>query len=140
MPDNTQEHNWEHRGLGVLPKETPRWEGLAKGMVSFLFGIVSAAFLFGGKSHDLNDLLAWKIEVIDEFKNIYTRMDRMEREGTSRSHWVDDAQSIGIAANEKRIAEIERKAEARTETVNVMQGKLERLEGELKDIKDRIPK
>jgi hypothetical protein len=102
-----------------------KWEAWLRILFSFLLGALSAAFLAGGKSRDLSELLLWKSEVIGDLR-------RLDKEGTNRSHWVDDKQSEQIAANLSAIRELERKSEARGETINVMQGKIQRIERELK--------
>ena len=112
---------------------SPRWDSWLRAAVSFTFGLVSAAFLMWGRARDVSDLLTWKSEVA-------ARLDRMDREGTNRSKWTDDSQSGQIAASLGRISELERKSEQRGETINVMQGKIERMESEIKDLQDRSRK
>ena len=122
----TQQH-YGHK-IGSLPRSNSRWEKWLGIFFSFLLGAVSSAFFVGGKSRDLSELLIWKGEVT-------TRIDKMEREGTERSRWVNDNQTIEITANRARIATLETRAEQRGEVINVLQGKVERLENDLKDIK-----
>lgn len=140
MEKSPTEHYGERYGHSPLPKQNHRWEPWARAVLSFICGVLSAAFLFGGKSRSLDELLVWKGEVKKQFENITDEFKRMDRDGTNRSHWVDDNQSGQIAANQSRLSELEKKAEQRSEQINVMQVKIEKLERELETAKNRNPK
>jgi hypothetical protein len=134
------EHNWEHRGINPPPKNGGRFEAWTRIAFSFLCGVVSAAFLFGGKSRSLDDLLTWKGETTKQIEAITTEFKRLDKDGTNRSHWVDEQQGNAIAINSSRITELERKLEQRGEQINVMQVKIEKLENAFEITKNRNPK
>lgn len=115
-----------------LPRSSQRWESWLRMFLSFLLGAISAAFFIGGKSRDVSDLLQWKGEAIAKLNQMAERFERMDSDGTKRSHWVYDQQSREIETNRARIVELERRAELRGEVINVIQGKIERIESELK--------
>ncbi len=120
--------------MEIIPKSNgARWESWIRTFLSFIVGAMSSAFLIGGKSRDLSDLIAYKGECISEFKQIDERFKDMDKNGTNKSHWVDDTQEGEITQNRLRLIEVEHKIDQ----VNVMQGKIERLEGELKSFEDR---
>ena len=138
MGDTPSEHNWEHRGINPFPKANgARWQPWVTWFLSFICGVLSAAFFLGGKSRDVGDLLVWKLKAESDFGDVWKEFKRMDREGTNRSHWVDDAQSLAITANLAKITELERRSEARGEQINTMQVKIERLERELEINKNR---
>jgi hypothetical protein len=140
MDKTPQEHNWEHRGINPPRSNGGRWEPWIKGLLSFILGVLSAAFLFGGKSRSLDDLLVWKGTAEAHFVQFEEEFKRLHKEGTNRSKWIDESQSKQIDVALSRMAEFERKAETRGEAINVMQVKIEKLERELELIKNRNPK
>lgn len=112
-----------------------KWETWLRIFLSFAFGAISTAFLLGGKSRDLGALLEWKsgLEARDgKFAQYDARFERMDREGTNKSKQTDQYQSEQISANLARIVEAEKKLDQ----ISVMQGKIERLDGEVKDLKE----
>lgn len=138
MSPTPEQHNWEHRGINPPRSNGSRWQPWITWVLSFLCGILSATFFLGGKSRDVGDLLVWKIKAEADFGDVWKEFKRMDREGTNRSHWVDDQQSNAIAVNLGKITELEKRVEARGEQINTMQVKIERLEREL-EIKSRGP-
>lgn len=131
MENSPQVHNWEHRGIAPFHKNGGKWEPWLRLLLSFACGALSFAFLFGGKSRDLSDLLAWKDKTDKSINEIGIEFKRMDKDGTNRSHWVDEQQAAQINAVSARIGELEHRVEQRGEQINVMQGKIERLEGKI---------
>lgn len=134
MPVEQEKSPSESNRHGILHFGThgSKWgETVVRTLISFLLGAISAAFFVGGKSRDVSDLLTWKGEVNAGFKATSERFDRLDREGTNRSHWTDDAQDKQIAVINTKISDLERKSESRGESISVMQGKIQRLEDEL---------
>ena len=123
----------------IPPKgnKSPRWEAWLRIFLSFLLGAFSAAFFAGGKSRDLSDLLTWKGEVNTKFERIDDEFKILDREGTNKSKWVDETQEREIQYNAGRITDLEKKSEQRQEVINVLTGKVERLESELKASEER---
>lgn len=140
MDESPQVHNWEHRGITPFRKNGGKWEPWLRLLLSFACGALSFAFLFGGKSRDLSDLLAWKDKADKTIDGIWIEFKRMDKDGTNRSHWVDEQQASQINAFSARVAELERRIEQRGEQINVMQGKIERLERETELPKNGNPK
>jgi hypothetical protein len=134
-----QQHDWGHRGITPPRSNGTKWQPWITWFLSFICGILSATFFLGGKSRDVGDLLVWKLKAEADFGDVWKEFKRMDRDGTNRSHLVDEQQSIQISANLSKIVELERRSEARGEQINVMQGKIERLERELEINKGRGP-
>ena len=97
-------------------------------ILSFVLGALSASFFLGSKSRDISELLIWKGEV-------KTTLERMDKDGTNRSHWVFDDQAKQITSAFARITELEHVLGQRSEQMNVMQFKIEKLEVDVKEIK-----
>lgn len=134
MANHIGTHNSEDNKQTSSPRNNgARWEAWIRVFLSFVCGTLSAAFLLGGKSRDISDLQIWRTHVD-------TKLERMDKDGTNRSHWTDDSQSLQITANQTRLTDVEKRIEQQGEKINVMQGKLDRIEREQEIAKDRIPK
>lgn len=134
MEGEQPKHNWEHRGIKLPYVNGSKFNSWIQVFLSFVVGAMSSAFFLGGKSRDLGDLLSWKGEATTEFRNIDERFKKMDREGTDKSRWIDESQENEITSNRARLLELEHISNQRAEVINVMQGKIERLEGELKNL------
>lgn len=73
---------------------------IGKQVISFLLGVVVAAYLFGGKTQQFTDMLSWKDKVD-------LRLERMDNEGThaSKNTLLENAKEFG--RDEARIDKIE---------------------------------
>ena len=118
----------------------PTWDTLLRIAASFIIGAFSASFLIGGKSRDLTELLTWKGEATAQFKKIDERFAELDRNGTNKSRWTDDNQTLEITANRAALLELGHKVDTNGSMINVIQSKVERMEGELKDIEQRTRK
>lgn len=93
------------------------WASWTRQIIAFVLGALTAAYVVGGKSEILSQVLVRvaKLEVLTE---------RMDANGTNRSHWKDDDQERLITDNREAINELKKKVEP----INVMQVKIENLE------------
>jgi hypothetical protein len=74
---------------------------VAKSIISFLLGALTAAFIWGGKTQQLTDLLVWKGETEATLK-------RMDEQGTYKSQWNISTERTDIVNNTNRIVEVEK--------------------------------
>ncbi len=122
----------EHKVISIPYGNGSKFDSWLRIFSSFAVGAVSSAFLLGGKSRDLGDLLTWRGEVRTKFEQVDQRLEHLDKDGTTHSKLTDQYQSDQISADLLRIIELEHKSEQ----INVMQGKIERLENEIKDVRD----
>src|SRR5437868_15271279 len=134
-PINTHSNHKNHIAAYI-----PTWDTLLRILASFIIGAFSASFLIGGKSRDLTELLTWKGEATAQFKKIDERFAELDRNGTNKSRWTDDNQTLEITANRAALLELGHKVDTNGSMINVIQSKVERMEGELKDIEQRTRK
>lgn len=134
MEEHEPKHNWEHRGIKMPYSNGSKLNSWIQVFLSFAIGAMSSAFFLGGKSRDLGELLTWKGEAVAEFKQVDDRFKKMDKEGTDKSRWIDENQENEITNNRARLLELEHVSNQRAEIINVMEGKIERLESELKNI------
>ena len=134
-PINPQSNHKNH-----IMARMPTWDTLLRIAASFIIGAFSASFLLGGKSRDVSDLLAFKGEAIAQFKKYDERFDEINRNGTNKSRWTDDNQTLEITANRAALLELGRKVDSNGAMIGVIQSKIERIETELKDIENRTRK
>ena len=118
-PSHKPQQHWSH-GAPVLKNGHYLLTTFGRYAISFLLGGLSAAFLIGGKTQNLNDLLVWKGEV-----NL--TLQRMDRDGTNASRWKMEEEKAQITANKILIEDLQK----RVEPIGVMQTKIERLERDM---------
>src|SRR5438477_3337546 len=118
----------------------PTWDTLLRILASFIVGAFSASFLLGGKSRDVSDMLTFKGEAVAQFKKIDEQFAEINRNGTNKSRWTDDNQTLEITANRAALLELGRKVDSNGAMIGVIQSKIERIETELKDIENRTRK
>lgn len=59
------------------------WIGVGKQILSFVVGIVVAAFILGRNSQKINEMVLWKQEVTTRWKtDVAPRIERMDRQGS----------------------------------------------------------
>jgi hypothetical protein len=59
------------------------WAGIARQAVSFIVGVVVAAFILGKNSQKVNDMILWKNDVTQRWKqDVAPRIERMDRQGS----------------------------------------------------------
>ena len=115
----------------------PTWDTLLRILGSFIIGAFSASFLLGGKSRDVSDMLTFKGKAEAQFSKIDERFAELDRNGTNKSRWTDDNQTLEITANRAALLELGHKVDSNGALISVIQSKVERMESELKDIENR---
>ncbi len=59
------------------------WIGVGKQILSFVVGIVVAAFILGRNSQKINEMISWKQEATQRWKtDVAPRIERMDRQGS----------------------------------------------------------
>ncbi|HSW91704.1 MAG TPA: hypothetical protein VLG09_03605 [Candidatus Saccharimonadales bacterium] len=59
------------------------WVGVGKQILSFVVGIIVAAFILGRNSQKINEMIAWKQDVTNRWKaDVAPRIERMDRQGS----------------------------------------------------------
>jgi len=131
-PINTHANHKNH-----IVARMPTWDTLLRILGSFIIGAFSASFLLGGKSRDVSDMLTFKGEATAEFRKINDRFEQLNQQGTNKSRWTDDNQTLEITANRAALLELGHKVDSNGALIGVIQSKIERMESELKDIENR---
>jgi hypothetical protein len=111
-------HEWNPSGITPQNPMTNNVVGtLIRYMMSFLLGVISAAFFLGGKTRDLNELLTWKGEMNQKIDTIDKQGTTFSRNGVSREQEL-------IITNREQITDINKKIDQ----LGVMREKLDRME------------
>src|SRR5438552_15573854 len=97
-----QQH-WSHGGP-VLRNGHYLLSTCGRYAISFVLGALTAAFIVGGKSRELSDLLIWKGEV-------NATLQRMDAYGTNASKWMLAEETAKIQANTATIEDWYKKLE-----------------------------
>ena len=134
-PINTHSNHKNH-----IMARMPTWDTLLRILGSFIIGAFSASFLLGGKSRDVSDMLTFKGKAEAQFSKIDEQFADINRNGTNKSRWTDDNQTLEITANRAALLELGHKVDSNGALISVIQSKVERMESELKDIETRTHK
>src|SRR6266446_9183881 len=134
-PINPQTNHKNH-----IMARMPTWDTLLRILASFIIGAFSASFLLGGKSRDVSDMLTFKGKAEAQFAKIDEQFAEINRNGTNKSRWTDDNQTLEITANRAALLELGHKVDSNGALISVIQSKVERMESELKDIETRTHK
>ena len=134
-PINTHSNHKNH-----IMARMPTWDTLLRILGSFIIGAFSASFLLGGKSRDVSDMLTFKGKAEAQFAKIDEQFADINRNGTNKSRWTDDNQTLEITANRAALLELGHKVDSNGALISVIQSKVERMESELKDIETRTHK
>jgi hypothetical protein len=115
-------HDWGHRGIAPFMGRGNGtfWASWARQIIAFVFGALTAAFVVGGKSRDLSDLLVWRGAIDAEIQ-------RMNNEGTRASKARVNEEAAQIQNNTNSINELLKKVEP----IGAMQAKIERLQHDI---------
>ena len=127
-PINPQTNHKNH-----IMARMPTSDTLLRIVISFAVGAISSSFLLGGKSRDVTDLLTFKGQATAKF-------EEMDRNGTNKSRWTDDNQTLEITANRAALLDLGHKVEQNGSMISVIQSKVERMESELRDLETRSKK
>ncbi len=77
------------------------WVGIGKQILSFVIGVIAAAFILGGARQRVNDVYGWKQEIAP-------RIERMDASGTlSFSHFHQEYERTQ-SRQEKRLEQLEK--------------------------------
>jgi hypothetical protein len=122
--ESPPEHDWSNpssiapflggRGNGTF------WASWARQIIAFVFGALTAAFMIGGKSRDISDLLTWRGQMD-------ATITRMDRDGTNASRFKVDQEQKQIQDNSAQIRDLQKAVEP----IGAMQAKIERLQHDL---------
>jgi hypothetical protein len=59
------------------------WVGLGKQFITFIAGVIVAAFILGRNSQKINEMILWKQDVTNRWKtDVAPRIERMDRQGS----------------------------------------------------------
>jgi hypothetical protein len=59
------------------------WVGIGKQILSFVVGVIVAAFILGRNSQRINEMIEWKKDVTQRYKtDVAPRIERMDRQGS----------------------------------------------------------
>lgn len=84
------------------------WAGIAKQALSFIIGVVLAAFILGKNSQKVNEMLAWKTDVTERWKkDVAPRIERMDRQGTISFENFQKTYDVEQAKQYKRLEKLE---------------------------------
>ena len=114
-PEAGKHQHWSY-GTPVLKNGHYLLSTFGRYAISFVLGALTAAFVVGGKSRDLSDLLIWKGEV-------NATLQRMDAYGTNASKWMLAEETAKIQANTSKIEDLYKKVEP----IGTMQSKIEDL-------------
>ena len=81
------------------------WVGVGKQILSFVVGVIAAAFILGGARQRVNDVYAWKQEIAP-------KISRMDSEGTLSFEHFHVEYDKTQARQEKRIEMLEAEVRA----------------------------
>src|SRR6266705_6674059 len=112
-PEAGKQQHWSH-GAPVLRNGHYLLSTFGRYAISFLLGGLSAAFIVGGKTRDLSELLVWKGEVIAYMKEANNRFEKLDKD-----RWDIEQQSKDISDLKEKVKPIES-----------MKGTIERIEAQ----------
>jgi hypothetical protein len=106
------------------------WAGIAKQALSFIVGVVVAAFILGKNSQKVNDVLLWKADVTQRWKSdVAPRIERMDRQGSISFENFKTNYDAEQAKQYKRLERLETEV-AHLETLNFRVDKMEKKIGD----------
>ena len=77
------------------------WVGIGKQVLSFVVGVIAAAFILGGARQRVNDVYQWKIEMAP-------RIERMDSKGTLSFELFHAEYMRTQARQEEKLKELEK--------------------------------
>ena len=102
------------------------WMGVGKQLLSFVVGIIVAAFILGRNSQKINEMIAWKQDVTQRWKaDVAPRIERMDRQGSISFENFEVGYEKEQAKQYMRIQKLEDQV-AHLETMNLRIERLER--------------
>lgn len=102
------------------------WVGLGKQLITFVAGVVVAAFILGRNSQKINEMLAWKQDVTQRWKtDVAPRIERMDRGGSISFENFKANYELEQAKQYKRLDKLE-DAVNHLETMNLRIDRLEK--------------
>ncbi len=102
------------------------WVGVGKQILSFVVGIIVAAFILGRNSQKINEMILWKQEVTTRWKaDVAPRIERMDRQGSISFENFKTNYDNEQAKQYRRLEKLEEHV-AHLETMNLRIQQLER--------------
>jgi hypothetical protein len=105
------------------------WTGIGKQVLSFIVGVIVAAFILGKNSQKVNDVLLWKAEVTQRWKtDVAPRIERMDRQGSISFENFKVNYDLEQGKQYKRLEKLEQEV-SHLETLNFRVERLEKKSG-----------
>lgn len=113
--------------IEIPEKHAQAW-GIGKQVLSFIGGVIAAAFVLGSARQRVNDLSAWKAETAP-------RIERIDSKGTLSFEFFQKEYEKQQAKQEKRLEELEKESKQ----FETMKLKIDGLERANLDRQGRLP-